>query len=555
MSSGRRRTTPTRFTLWAVLVIALAITAYLAGAQLARLWATPLAQQMPTTPTAISRAESLVSGETAYGTLGPEMMGIWQFYADAGQFATLEIRVDPLDASSPEAGFGLDLTGPEGVLLVHEAGSVSLPPYVEQTLPTGGNYRVRVIPLSGSLGRYSLRLILTDEAYLTAATGIITATIEAVTECRAYTVVEGDTVWHIAQRFGVAPDEVIAANVDVLIPPYDMLLEGQELCIPKHGISDGYVPDCSPVPERERPIEYVVQFSENLTCLAQKFGLKQETILWANLDRLTWDPDLIHFGQTLIIPPVDSVLHTVAEGETLGSIAEQYQVEVADIVAWGPNWLEPQSVLIAGHEIVIPSGVPPFHLWSLPAEPTPSAPTTPSPAAPGVTPPAPGATPLPPVADIPPAPDGVGYVNPFTFVSEYDSGYCSNHPAGRGWSGGLSWPTSSREIHPRRGFRQGHPAIDILAPVGAPVYAAGTGVVVWAGYNIWGYGNLVILDHGGGWQTLYAHLSSVAVGCGQTAGRGQVIGTIGQTGASSFEHLHFELRRHGYNYNPLNWLP
>lgn len=144
-------------------------------------------------------------------------------------------------------------------------------------------------------------------------------------------------------------------------------------------------------------------------------------------------------------------------------------------------------------------------------------------------------------------------IDPFYNPGVADAGHCPLC-AGWGWSGSLSWPTDSREIHPRRGFRVGHPGIDILAPVGAPVRAAAAGVVVWAGHNTWGAGNLVALAHGGGWLTLYAHLDAVSVACGQAVGRGAAIGTAGQTGASSFPHLHFEVRRGAYGFDPLRWL-
>jgi len=458
---------------WILLVMALTVGAYLAGAHLARLWATSLPQAISPTSIATPAVGWLVPGEAVDGTL------------------TDKVPVTPVLATD--------------------------------------------IPIP------------TPQA-----------------EGRIYTVVEGDTVWGIAQRFGITPDDVIAANVDVLTPPYNMLLVGQELRILEY--SSGDVPDCSPVPPREQPIEYVVRFNENLTCLAQKFGLQQETILWVNLERLSWDPDLIHFGQTLIVPPVDGMLHTVAEGETLEDIAERYQVDVTDIVTWKPNGLAPQSGLVVGQVLMVPDGAPPLHLWN----PVQVERPTPAPEVPGGQPaPAlvPGGQPAPtfevpgdqptptPVPESPAPPGGIAEADPFYLISTYDTGYCPGPPAGWGWSGRLSWPTDSHDVHPLRGFRQGHPAMDILAPLGSPVYAAGTGVVIWAGYNTWGYGNLVILDHGGGWLTLYAHLDAVSAGCGQTVARGETIGTIGQTGQSNFPHLHFEVRRNGYNFNPADWLP
>ncbi len=135
---------------------------------------------------------------------------------------------------------------------------------------------------------------------------------------------------------------------------------------------------------------------------------------------------------------------------------------------------------------------------------------------------------------------------------EFDTGYCSIVP-GWGWTGYLSWPVAGREIKPGRAYRFGHPAIDILAPIGASVYAAESGVVIWAGYSTWGYGNLVVLSHGSLW-TMYAHLTDVLVGCGQAVGRGSLIGTIGQTGMSNFPHVHFVVRDNDRPYDPLTWM-
>ena len=145
-------------------------------------------------------------------------------------------------------------------------------------------------------------------------------------------------------------------------------------------------------------------------------------------------------------------------------------------------------------------------------------------------------------------------VDPWSALDAGDTGYCVRGAAGWGWNNRLTWPTDSHEIDTSRTFSNWHQAIDILSAVGSPVYAANTGVVIWAGFNVRGYGNLVILAHGNGWRTLYGHLSSVSVQCGQTVGQGHVIGAVGQTGASSFEHLHFEVRQGDYNYDPLKWL-
>jgi murein DD-endopeptidase MepM/ murein hydrolase activator NlpD len=102
----------------------------------------------------------------------------------------------------------------------------------------------------------------------------------------------------------------------------------------------------------------------------------------------------------------------------------------------------------------------------------------------------------------------------------------------------------------------GHPGIDIAAGMGAPIYASDTGVIVFAGWSYRGYGNLVIIDHGNGWQTAYAHLSVINVACGGSIYQGQVLGLAGSTGNSTGAHLHFEMRSDTYGrVNPWLYLP
>ena len=134
------------------------------------------------------------------------------------------------------------------------------------------------------------------------------------------------------------------------------------------------------------------------------------------------------------------------------------------------------------------------------------------------------------------------------------TGSCGELADGYGWTNSLFWPVDSHDVEPGRGFRAGHGAIDIVSPLGSSVYAAESGVVIWGGWSVWGGGNMVVLAHGGTYQTHYAHLATVDVSCGQFINKGQAIGTVGQTGSSSFPHVHFVVRYNGLNYNPLNWL-
>jgi len=120
---------------------------------------------------------------------------------------------------------------------------------------------------------------------------------------------------------------------------------------------------------------------------------------------------------------------------------------------------------------------------------------------------------------------------------------------------GLIWPASG-PITSGFGMRWGrlHAGVDIGAGYGSPVRAAKGGTVILAGYN-GGYGNAVIIDHGGGFSTLYAHMSRLMVSDGAVVRQGQQVGAVGSTGHSTGAHLHFETRFGGTPQNPRRFLP
>ncbi len=125
--------------------------------------------------------------------------------------------------------------------------------------------------------------------------------------------------------------------------------------------------------------------------------------------------------------------------------------------------------------------------------------------------------------------------------------------------GGMRWPLASFRIttyYGQRGvFQRYHTGIDLAAPHGTPIMAAKSGQVRVAGWSSVGYGFHVVLDHGGGLETLYAHMSRITVRPGQWVEGGQVIGHVGSTGWSTGPHLHFEVRVNGTPRNPLAYLP
>ena len=127
-------------------------------------------------------------------------------------------------------------------------------------------------------------------------------------------------------------------------------------------------------------------------------------------------------------------------------------------------------------------------------------------------------------------------------------------------SGAMIWPISGEitspfgwRVHPITGDSRFHSGIDIAGDYGDPIRAAAAGTVIYAGW-ISGYGNAVIIDHGGGVTTLYGHNQSLAVSEGQTVAQGQVISYCGSTGNSTGPHCHFEVRVNGEPVSPLSYL-
>ncbi len=130
----------------------------------------------------------------------------------------------------------------------------------------------------------------------------------------------------------------------------------------------------------------------------------------------------------------------------------------------------------------------------------------------------------------------------------------STTPSSAPSASGFVWPVSGPVVSPF-GMRWGrlHEGIDIAAPTGVPIAAAAAGTVIYAGW-IDGYGNIVVLDHGGGLATAYAHESSVTVSEGEQVAQGQTVGYVGCTGHCFGPHLHFEVRVNGAAVDPLGYL-
>lgn len=277
------------------------------------------------------------------------------------------------------------------------------------------------------------------------------------------------------------------------------------------------------IPTRPRldVIKYVVKPGDTLFGIAERFGLKPETVLWGNYEELQDDPHSLQPGQELNILPVDGTFYVWHEGDALVGVAEFFGVAPQEIIDWPGNGLSPEVDLQdpgiePGTGLVIPRGQRGPVTWRTPRIPR-SNPATARILGPGAC----GA-----VYD--------GVVGDGVFV----------------------WPTPGKSISGYRYNAAIHPGVDIGGKTGNAIFAADSGVVVYAGLNNYGYGNVVVLDHGNGWQTLYAHLSQVNVSCGQEVFQGSVIGAMGCTGNCSGPHLHFEMMHDQYGkVDPLNFLP
>ena len=136
----------------------------------------------------------------------------------------------------------------------------------------------------------------------------------------------------------------------------------------------------------------------------------------------------------------------------------------------------------------------------------------------------------------------------------YGDGACTGSYDGAYGTGSFIWPADNHTLS-GNDYWSGHLAIDIAAGTGAAIYAADSGLVVYAGWVTGGYGTMVMIDHGNGYQTLYAHLNSINTACGSSVYQGTVIGRAGSTGNSTGPHLHFEIRYMGGFINPWQVLP
>ncbi len=272
------------------------------------------------------------------------------------------------------------------------------------------------------------------------------------------------------------------------------------------------------VENRDEVITYEVQQGDTIFGIAEKFGLKPESVLWANRYILGDTPDGLGVGVTLFILPEDGVYHKWEEGEGLNGVSSFYGVDPDDIVNYPLNNLDPETVgdysnpnIEPGKMLVVPGGTRPTVSWII-ARDNPAS--------------------------------GSTYLGP---------GACSGIIYGDVGTGTFTYPTTATWLSGYDWNPPVHNGLDFDGDFGSPIYAADSGVIVYSGWSDRGYGYLIVVDHDSGWQTFYAHLmEGTLLPCGASVQKGQLIASMGSTGRSTGPHLHFELRLNGSAVNP--WL-
>ncbi len=281
------------------------------------------------------------------------------------------------------------------------------------------------------------------------------------------------------------------------------------------------------IPDRPRQeiFKYTIAKGDTVIDIAKKFNLKPQTVMFGNYYTLRDDPHNLAVGAQLNILPVDGYYYEWQAGDGLNGVAKGLNVKPEDIINYPLNHLDAATIgdysnpnIKPGTWLIVPGGTRPYTSWS--------------------------------------APTNVTRTNP-AVARVMGAGSCGQVVDGAVGLGYFIWPADN---HFLSGFdyspETNHRGIDIDGNTGQPIYAVDAGVIVYAGWNDWGYGNMIMIDHGTGWQSLYAHLDGISVVCGQSVDMGTVIGTLGNTGRSSGSHLHFELMHSQYSkVNPWSFLP
>ena len=254
---------------------------------------------------------------------------------------------------------------------------------------------------------------------------------------------------------------------------------------------------------RKNIITYTVKAGDTISTIAANFGISVSTILWEN--SLT-AYSVIRPGDILNILPQTGVSYKIKSGDTLGAIASIYGIKSEDIMS--ANGIDDSGRITIGQKIVLPGAKK--------------------------------------VASVAAAPKQSSYSGINAIINIVKPDNAAPIPGNK-----MQWPTVGHRI--TQYYSAAHRGLDIANKIGTPLYAADSGVVEYAGWGT-GYGNQVVIDHGGGKKTRYAHASKLYVKRGEKVAKGETIAAMGSTGWSTGSHIHFEVIINGVKYNPLNYI-
>jgi len=275
------------------------------------------------------------------------------------------------------------------------------------------------------------------------------------------------------------------------------------------------------------PGDYQVRRGDTVYRIATAHGVPMRRLIEVN--RLS-PPYTLQVGQVLRIP--NRPTHTVRRGETVYRIAKMHNVDMSALVR--VNAIRQPYVIHIGQVLLLPGTTEPALDPPPPPAPTQTAAAQTKPAAKPAATSAPkvrvAAAPPPKAAAIPKPPPRQGR--------------------------GLDWPVRGKVVVPFGSVAKGmrNDGINIAAKLGTSVRAAEAGVVAYAGNELKGFGNMLLVKHSGGLITTYAHTDAIKVRRGATVKRGQIIASVGQTGSVTSPQLHFEVRNGSKAVDPMKYL-
>ena len=264
--------------------------------------------------------------------------------------------------------------------------------------------------------------------------------------------------------------------------------------IPQRNIATTTIPESR---KRTEAYTYTVAAGDTISDIGERFKVSMDAIKYVN--GLT-DNSVLKVGQEIVIPPVSGLIHAVEDGDTLASIAEKYDVAAQAIADF--NYILDTSSLAVGTELVIPGAK------------------------------------IPAPIIVPVIPSQFG-----TSTVDYSPSF--------GW---CIWPTTVRII--TQYFSWYHNGLDIATPwsIAPPIFACSGGTIIRAGWDPWGLGLHVEIDHGNGYKTVYGHMGRIDVGYGQYVSQGETIGLMGSTGRSTGPHVHFTVKYNDVPQDPFSYV-